>query len=59
LAVLCGLATIVVALPLLTPALNGLKPGGMPLGYAIVAHGIPLMLAIWLAVIAWTSRNGR
>jgi hypothetical protein len=59
LATLCGLAMIVVAIPLLTPALNGLKPGGMPLGYAIVAHGIPLILATWLAVIAWTARNGQ
>ncbi len=59
LAILCGLAIIVVAIPLLTPALNGLKPGGMPLGYGIVAHGIPLMLATWLAVITWTARNGQ
>ena len=43
-------------LPLLAPTLNGLKPGGLPLGYWYAAQGAPLLL---LAVLALLTVRGR
>ena len=35
-------------LTLLAPTLNGLKPGGVPLGYWYAAQGAPLVLVVML-----------
>lgn len=49
---------LVVGLPMATATLNGLKPGGLPLGYAIVAQGIPLMLALAVLLVRWSPPAG-
>jgi uncharacterized membrane protein len=56
LAVLAVLAMAVVAVPAATPLLNGVKPAGLPLGYAAVSQGVPVLLALLVLVVPWARR---
>lgn len=48
---------LIVGLPMLTPTLNGLRPAGLPLGYAVVTQGIPLLLAVFVLLVRWGGRD--
>ena len=56
LAALCTWAAICLALAAYAELFNGLKPGGLPLGYWYTAQGAPLALAVLAPMIA--RRNG-
>ncbi len=56
LALVCMLV-LVAGLPMLSPTLNLFRPGGVPLGYVLVAQGIPLFMAALIAAFAWDARD--
>jgi len=48
----CIWGTLCLLLPAFAQTWNGLKLGGVPLGFAIAAYGVPLVLAglgVWMA----------
>lgn len=57
LAACCAWATLCLGLPAIAGTLNGLKPGGLALGYWFTAQGAPLALA-GLAIV-FAARRGR
>lgn len=50
-------ALIVLLLPLAAPALNAVRPAGLPLGYALVAHAVPVLLAGLVLLSAQAGRT--
>ncbi len=56
--VLAGLiwAALCLGLPALAETLNGLKPGGSPLGLALMAEGAPVLLVVAAALLSRTPK---
>lgn len=56
-AILIAGTLLVLLLPLAAPALNAVRPAGLPLGYALVAHAVPVLLAGLLLLSAQAGRT--